>query len=62
MFREAIKEELKNKERTQAWLAKHTKIPLASINRFIVRGYGLSVNRLEKIFEFLGITVVGPGE
>lgn len=60
MFREAIKKELERIERSQAWLARQTGIPLGSVNRFIKRGYGLSVARVEKIFQFLGITVVGP--
>ena len=61
MFREAIKEALEKEERSQTWLAKHTDIPLGSINRYIKRGYGLSAERIEKIFEFLRIKVVVGG-
>jgi hypothetical protein len=61
MFKEAIKKELERRERSQAWLARHTNIPEASISIYLRTGVRMSIARVEKIFEFLGITVVGPG-
>lgn len=61
MFKEAIKKELERRERPQAWLARHTEIPEASISIYLRTGTRMSIARVEKIFEFLGIEVVGPG-
>lgn len=62
MFREAIKKELSRRERSQAWLARKTGIPEASISIYLRTGTRMSIARVEKIFEFLGIIVVGSGK
>lgn len=59
MFREAIKKELKRRERSQAWLARQTGIPEASISIYLRTATRMSISRVEKIFEFLGITIKG---
>lgn len=62
MFREAIKGELKKRERSQAWLARKTDIPEASISIYLRTGTRMGVARVEKIFMFLGIGVIGNNE
>lgn len=59
MFKEAIKKELKGRERTQAWLARKTGIPEASISIYLRTGARMSIARVEKIFEFLEIKLAG---
>ena len=62
MFREAIKKALKKEDRSQAWLARKTAIPVASISIYLRTGTCMSIARVEKIFEFLGITEVEHSE
>lgn len=62
MFKEVIKEVLEKEERSQAWLARHTGIPEASISIYLRTGTRMSIARVEKIFEFLGIKVAGKTE
>ena len=60
MFRGAIKEVLRQEERSQAWLARNTEIPEGSISIYLRTGTRMSIARVEKILKFLEIGVVIP--